>query len=91
MTETDRYTVFADSEPVMISLCLSDIPQGNYKISETYVNRTHGSAFDQWVSMGALELTTPQEIDWLKNHPFLDFIRKLCLSTPMKSSNWMSH
>ena len=36
MTETDRYTVFADSEPVMISLCLSDIPQGSYKISETY-------------------------------------------------------
>ena len=31
-----------EKQPVMISLCLSDIPQGNYKISETYVNRTHG-------------------------------------------------
>ena len=77
MTETDRYTVFADSEPVMISLCLSDIPQGNYKISETYVNRTHGSAFDQWVSMGALELTTPQEIDWLKKSSVPGFHQKI--------------
>ena len=77
MTETDRYTVFADAEPVMISLCLSDIPQGNYKISETYVNRTHGSAFDQWVSMGALELTTPQEIDWLKKSSVPGFHQKI--------------
>ena len=77
MTETDRYTVFADSEPVMISLCLSDIPQGNYKISETYVNRTHGSAFDQWGSMGALELTTPQEIDWLKKSSVPGFHQKI--------------
>ena len=66
MTETDRYTVFADSDPVTITLRLSGIPQGYYKISETYVNRTHGSSYDQWISMGALELTSQQEFEWLK-------------------------
>ena len=35
MTETDRYTVFADSDPVTIELCLSNIQLGTYKISET--------------------------------------------------------
>ena len=77
MTETDRYTVFADSEPVMITLSLSDIPQGRYKISETYVNRTHGSAYDQWISMGAIELTAPSEFDLLKNASAPGFHQRL--------------
>ena len=66
MTETDRYTVFANSDPINIRLTLSNIPAGSYKISETYVNRKHGSSFDQWVSMGALEPTSPEEYDLLK-------------------------
>ncbi len=66
MTENDRYTVFADSEPVSIGLKLSDIQPGTYKISETYVNRTHGSAYDQWVAMGAVDLTTCEEFELLK-------------------------
>ena len=77
MTETDRYTVFADSDPVTIELCLSNIPQGTYKISETYVNRTHGSSYDQWVSMGGLELTTPYEFDLLKKASSPGFHQKL--------------
>ena len=66
MTENDRYTVFADAEPVAIGLTLSDIEPGEYKISETYVNRTHGSAYDQWTDMGSLELTTAEELEMLK-------------------------
>lgn len=66
MTETDRYTVFANSDPINIRLTLSNIPAGSYKISETYVNRKHGSSFDQWVSMGALEPTSLEEYDLLK-------------------------
>lgn len=77
MTETDRYTVFADSEPVSITLLLSNIPQGRYKISETYVNRTHGSSFDQWISMGALGLTSPQETEWLKKASVPGFHQKI--------------
>ena len=66
MTENDRYTVFADAEPVAIGLTLSDMQPGTYKISETYVNRTHGSAYDQWTAMGALEPTTSEELELLK-------------------------
>lgn len=75
MTETDRYTVFTDSEPVTVKCKLSDIPEGHYKVSDTYINRSHGSSFDQWIAMGALEPTTPHEFDLLKRHPPPDSIK----------------
>ncbi len=71
MTETDRYTVFADTAPLHLELALSDVPSGSYKVSESYVNRNQGSVFDRWIAMGALEPDTPEELDLLKkiSHP----------------------
>lgn len=77
MTETDRYTVFTDSEPVTVKCKLSDIPEGHYKVSDTYINRSHGSSFDQWIAMGALEPTTPHEFDLLKKASTPGFHQRL--------------
>ena len=34
-------------------------------VTETILNRSSGSAFDQWVAMGAVELTQKAELDTL--------------------------
>lgn len=66
MTETDRYTVFANSDPVEVSLTITHMRPGLYKISETFVNREHGSAYDTWISMGAVEPSNAEEYEWIK-------------------------
>ena len=55
----------------------SDIPEGHYKVSDTYINRSHGSSFDQWIAMGALEPTTPHEFDLLKKASTPGFHQRL--------------
>lgn len=71
MTETDRYTVFADVAPLHMELNLLNIASGSYKISEYYVNRSQGSVYDQWIAMGALEPNSAEELELLKktSHP----------------------
>ena len=38
----------------------------SYRIREEFVNRQHGSAYDNWLSMGACEQLTPEEINVLR-------------------------
>ena len=66
MTEHDRYTVFANSAPVEVHLTLTGLAQGDCDITETIVNRKHGSSFDQWIEMGAPEPGTAAESNYLK-------------------------
>ena len=42
-----------------------DAEAGEYMVTETVVSRASGSAFDQWVAMGAVELSAPAELDTL--------------------------
>lgn len=66
MTEQERYTVFANSDPVQIHLNLTGLIPGSYDITETILNRKHGSSFDKWIEMGALEPRSDAEIRYLK-------------------------
>ena len=61
MTFTDRYTPFSPERSMDVHLSLTDVENGDYIIRETIINRQHGSAFDQWLTMGALELDTQEE------------------------------
>lgn len=61
MTFTDRYTPFDPVQSLDVQLRLTDVRNGSYLVRETVLNRKSGSAFDQWVDMGALELDTQQE------------------------------
>ncbi|MCD7957752.1 MAG: helix-turn-helix domain-containing protein [Lachnospiraceae bacterium] len=65
MTFTDRYTPFSPEQFMEADITLSDISDGDYIICEQSVSRKQGSAFDQWVSMGAMEFE-PYEMPYLE-------------------------
>ncbi len=66
VTFLERYNAFVNSEPCDFEFSITNALNGKYVLSEHIVNREHGSAFDEWVRMGAMPLTTEEEIDVLK-------------------------
>ena len=68
MTFTDRYTPFDPVQQLDVHIALEGIPNGTYTVRETVLNRKSGSAFDQWLEMGALEPDTRQELAVLEAH-----------------------
>lgn len=76
MTFTERYTPFSQLGKMEISLELIDIPVKECIIREHIINQTSGSAFDEWVRMGAPNLCK-EDIEYLKqiSAPRL-FVRK---------------
>ncbi len=66
VTFLERYNAFVNSDPCDFEFTLNYTENGKYIMTEQIVNREHGSAFDEWVRMGALPLTTKEEIDILK-------------------------
>ena len=61
MTFSERYTTFGAEQPLDAHMIIRDMPDGEFEITESIVNRRLGSSFDQWVSMGAVELHDPSE------------------------------
>lgn len=76
---TERYHVFPNAVDKEISFTLTGIPKGKYTIRQHIVNRKHGSCFDTWISMGAEELHTPEEVERLANLSQPLIIRNTCL------------
>ena len=74
MTFTDRYTPFSPEQALDVHLSLSGLPEGDYVVRETILNRKWGSAFDKWLEMGAAEPDRPEELETLA-----------ALSVPMQS------
>jgi beta-xylosidase len=66
VTFLERYNAFVNPESCDFEFLISNVSNGNYILTEHVVNRDHGSAFDEWVRMGAIPLTTPEEIEILK-------------------------
>ena len=80
MTFTERYTPFSPEQMLDVHLSICDVEAGRYTVTETVINRSSGSAFDQWVAMGAVELTEPGELDTLASRS-TPAINKYTLST----------
>jgi beta-xylosidase len=68
MTFTDRYTPFDPVQQLDVHIALESVPNGTYTVRETVLNRKSGSAFDQWLEMGALEPDSQQELAVLEAH-----------------------
>ncbi len=66
VTFLDRYNAFVDPAPMDIDLILTNAENGTYTFSEHILNRQSGSAFDEWVRMGAIPLRTEEEITTLQ-------------------------
>ena len=64
---TGRYKVFINNNSIDIELLLKGFNKGNYIIKEYVVNRINGSAFDNWVEIGAPEYMNYEEVEYLKN------------------------
>lgn len=56
MTSTNRYTAFPHEDLLSLHLKFAGLDASSYILSETYVNKNHGSVFDQWLRMGAMPL-----------------------------------
>ncbi len=67
MTFTNRYTPFPTAIRKKYVIPLADIANQEYLLTETIINRNHGSVFDKWAELGALPLETQDDISYLKS------------------------
>lgn len=66
MQFTERYTPFNKLGTMDLSLELCDLKAASCVIREHIVNQSFGSAFDEWIRMGAQPLSST-DIEYLKN------------------------
>lgn len=68
MTFYERYTPFAPEQSMDFHIHISGMENGSYTVRETAISRRHGSAFDEWLNMGGIELQGNEEIECLRMH-----------------------
>lgn len=51
LSPLDRYNIYEKKDALKLSLVLN-LESGNYKIETYYLDRSHGSVYDAWLSMG---------------------------------------
>lgn len=66
MSLTNRYNSFSHLQSRKFSLTLTQLPFLRCRIRETFVNREYGSSYDTWLRMGGLELSNPEDLDYLR-------------------------
>jgi beta-xylosidase/AraC-like DNA-binding protein len=71
--EYNRYHVFENKDSLKFKFKFSGL-KGKYKLSHYHLNRDSGSAFDQWIKMGAPSDLNNHEIKYLKNKSFPDLM-----------------
>lgn len=87
VTFIERYNAFVDSSPMNIDFTIDYAENGTYTLIEHIVNRQNGSAFDEWVRMGANPLTTEEEINTLKGRS-MPKITKTTMNVTNKRINY---
>lgn len=61
----DAYHVFEENGDLHIHLKLEGMKLGSFREERYEINREHGSAFDQWIQMGAPEILRRRDIEYL--------------------------
>jgi len=61
----NRYNVYESKEKVNLNINLEGL-EGKYRLKRYTLNRENGSAFDEWIEMGAPEYLNKEEVDYLK-------------------------
>lgn len=87
-TYKDRYSVFPESSKKQFLFTLPET-RGRYLAVHRYVNRKHGSAFDNFIGMGAVEPLSADETQWLKSMTEPQ-IKKEILLSPLSVSAILS-
>ena len=61
-----------DTEKCSISLEIRDISPGQYKIRQHILNSSHGSIYDTWMGLSAVQNLRTSEVSWLERACFPD-------------------
>lgn len=80
---TERYTVFPDRGEKNVDMTFSWLT-GRFLVTEEYVNRHHGSAYDEFIKMGAVEPLTPQDQDFLNHISVPQMKKRVCDGSPLR-------
>lgn len=62
----ERYSAFAERGDRLVTLTLDNMTDGTWDVTEYVLNRKHGSAFDAWQDMGAVEPACAEEYAYLR-------------------------
>lgn len=81
---TDRYSVFPENGIKELNFNFPGL-QGEFLAIHHIMNRKHGSAFDNFIEMGAIEPLSVEEIEWLKTSTKPQ-IKKEIISSPINFS-----
>jgi xylan 1,4-beta-xylosidase len=90
VTFLERYNAFVDPCPMDFDLVLAHTENGQYTLTEHVINRSSGSAFDEWVQMGALPLATEEEFNTLKGRS-MPKINKIKIEVNNKRINYYAN
>jgi beta-xylosidase len=63
----DSPALLEDTKTLRLSLNLNGLIPGRYKIRQYILNQDHGSLYNAWMRLSAVEELQAMEIDWLKN------------------------
>lgn len=86
---TERYTVFPDKGRKTVDMTFPDL-SGKFLITEEYVNRHHGSSYDEFVKMGAIEPLSQQDCDFLRQISVPQIKKQICNGSPLRLSATLS-
>jgi len=67
LSSTDRYQIFKFKALNRVSLTIKGLNPGSYPIQTWAVNKKEGSAYDEWVKIGAPMTDTPAIIKYLNS------------------------
>jgi xylan 1,4-beta-xylosidase len=69
----DRYYGFQESGVMSFRFYLSGMPEGSYEKQSYSINREHGSGYDNWMNMGAPEIITSAQKEYLEQMTIPDY------------------
>lgn len=62
----DAYSVFEPGEIVRYQFLITGLADGPYRVERRTINRQSGSAFDQWIALGAPRYPHAEQLNWLR-------------------------
>ena len=75
----NRYEAFDFNKALNIHLTIKNLDAREYLLTETILNRKHGSSYDNWIESGGMPLGTPEEVNYIKSIS-IPFIHKETLA-----------
>ena len=67
MTSENRYAPFPKLNILKMIIPLINLPEESYTMTETILNRQHGSSFDKWLDFSGMPLESQEDADYLKS------------------------